>query len=207
MTVQTKTCCRCECEKPASEFYKNCRTSDGLRSQCKPCTQEINRASVKRHHEKRKAEKREEYRRKKGTPEYEAYVKAYQAATRDEKREYDRRYRRANLERCRENSLAWVRRNPEKRAATVRSYTARRRSWEGGGIGGAELAEWTAAQKKVCYWCGVKCPTGFHVDHYEPLSRGGRHETSNLVIACGPCNLRKNAKDPLDFAQEVGRLM
>lgn len=201
-----KTCCHCKQDKPTTEFHKNVRAKDGLRAQCRACTKKINRASVLRHHEKRKAEKRAEYQRKKDSPEYKAYVKAYQAETKDKKREYDREYRRKNAGRYREQSREWVRRNPEKRAAVVRCYTAKRRSWTKSGVGAAELAQWTAEQPKRCYWCGCGCKRNYHVDHYVPLSQGGSHTIDNLVIACGPCNLRKNAKDPLVYAREVGRL-
>lgn len=206
--LATKACCHCGEEKPTTEFHKNRLAKDGLRAQCKPCTRAINRASVLRHHEKRKAEKRAEYQRKKDTPEYQAYVKAYQAATKDEKREYDKEYRaKQDPAKLTRRAADWNRTNKERRAAIVRSYDARRRAWKSGGISGPVLANWTQGQKKVCYWCGAKCADSFHVDHYTPLSRGGEHEISNLVISCGPCNFKKNAKDPLDFAREVGRLM
>lgn len=203
----TKACSACGQEKPLTEFHKNARMASGYRSSCKPCTLAINRKSVLAHHEKRKAEKRAVYRVQRDTPEYQAYVKAYQEATREQKREYDREYLRRNRDRATRKAAEWNRRNRDKRKAITRSYEARRRQQTEGGVSTADLAKWTAAQKKVCYWCGTRCPKGFHVDHYHPLSKGGRHELDNLVVACGPCNLRKNAKDPLDFAREVGRLL
>jgi 5-methylcytosine-specific restriction endonuclease McrA len=202
-----KTCCSCGQEKPRNEFHKNCHAPDGLRIQCKPCTRAINRKSVARHHEKRKAEKRAEYQRLKGDPRYKAYVAAYTAANKDRKREYDREYRERTKEKQAQWTKDWIKANPDKRRAISSNYKHRRRAQEAGGVSTTTLMAWTAAQKKVCYWCGCKCAKGFHVDHYVPLSKGGAHEVSNLVIACGPCNLRKNAKDPLDFAREVGRLL
>lgn len=74
-------------------------------------------------------------------------------------------------------------------------------------MGGRALAEWKRQQKKVCYWCAKACAKDFVVDHYQPLSKGGKHEISNLVIACRPCNARKSAKDPIAFAHSVGRLL
>ena len=47
----------------------------------------------------------------------------------------------------------------------------------------------------------------YHIDHIMPLSKGGRHTISNLVVSCPTCNLQKNAKDPYQFAQERGRLL
>ena len=39
-----------------------------------------------------------------------------------------------------------------------------------------------------CAYCGGGADT---VDHVHPRSRGGRHEWSNVVAACGRCNHRK----------------
>lgn len=44
-----------------------------------------------------------------------------------------------------------------------------------------------------CVYCGnIDGP--FHFDHVHPWSRGGRHSTENIVIACRPCNLSKGDK-------------
>lgn len=59
------------------------------------------------------------------------------------------------------------------------------------------------AQRGRCWWCGTKVGEAFDVDHVIPLSKGGPHTLDNLVIACQPCNRRKHARMPWDFA---GRL-
>lgn len=68
-----------------------------------------------------------------------------------------------------------------------------------------DLRDWKAAQAKTCHWCGVDCPHGYVVDHVQPLAKGGKHEADNLVISCRPCNARKAARDPEEFARTVGR--
>jgi len=40
-----------------------------------------------------------------------------------------------------------------------------------------------------------------------PLSRGGSNDKYNLQLLCPTCNLKKSAKDPIDFAQENGNLL
>lgn len=100
----------------------------------------------------------------------------------------------------------WCARNPELSREIKRRYKARRRAQEDGGASARDVLEWKRNQKKVCYWCGAKCGDDHTIDHYEPLSKGGAHELSNLVIACRSCNLRKNARDPYEFAASVGRL-
>lgn len=136
--------------------------------------------------------------------------------------EYYAQYCRNNADRIRQRShnyyigrrdlaielaAEWARRNPEARRAIANNYKHRRRAIEADGISGRDLLRWTRQQKKICYWCGRKCQDCFHVDHYWPLSKGGRHEATNLVIACPDCNLRKSAKSPYDFAREHGRLL
>ena len=167
-----------------------------------------NRLSRARHPEKVKAGKKAWYEAVKDRPEFKARLREHTEANKEWKREYDREYRkRQGPEVQLERSRKWRAANPEKRAAIVHSYTARRRAQTKGGVSTTALAAWAKAARKVCYWCRTKCARGYHIDHYTPLSKGGAHELANLVIACGPCNLKKNAKDPLDFAREVGRLL
>jgi 5-methylcytosine-specific restriction endonuclease McrA len=134
------------------------------------------------------------------------YFKGNYEKTRDGKLAVMRvRYEATKAQRLKE-AREWARKNPEKRRLISRSYKARRRAQESGGISTAELGRWIRAQKKVCYWCSKRCAKSFHVDHYVPLARGGKHDAENLVIACSRCNLTKSARDPLAFARTVGRL-
>jgi 5-methylcytosine-specific restriction endonuclease McrA len=139
----------------------------------------------------------------------------------EERKAYDAAYVQRNLTRILARSKAyhardparriayskeWIRKNPEKRKAISMTYKAKRRAIEKDGDPTSVIFAWVQKTPKVCYWCSTKCKTKYHVDHYKPLSKGGKHEVSNLVIACPTCNLRKNAKDPLEFAASVGRL-
>ena len=232
-----KACSVCRKDKPSADFSPDRRNKDGLQARCKECGRsaknaaraanldEANRrgreyylknrerilASNNRSRakcaEQVKACKKAWYERVKHEPEFQAKLKARQEANKEAKREYDREYLKRNREKATRQAAEWRKRNPEKRAAIIRNNRDRRRAQSLGGVSSMALAAWTTKQKKACYWCGCKCPKGFHIDHYVPLSKGGKHELANLVIACGPCNLKKNAKDPLDFAREVGRLL
>lgn len=44
-----------------------------------------------------------------------------------------------------------------------------------------------------CVYCGGLYE---HLDHFMPLSKGGKHALSNLVPSCKSCNLSKNSKIP-----------
>lgn len=140
------------------------------------------------------------------SPEKRRYDAAYAKANRGRILMRTRAYYEANRERSLRKAAEWIARNPERAKAIKQNYKHRRRAQEDAGISSAELAAWKRAQKKVCYWCGSACSKGFVVDHYQPLARGGKHELENLVIACRPCNARKSARDPLEFAKLAGRL-
>lgn len=45
----------------------------------------------------------------------------------------------------------------------------------------------------TCQYCGAKAPDVIlHVDHINPVSKGGRNEIINLITSCEPCNLGKS---------------
>lgn len=60
-------------------------------------------------------------------------------------------------------------------------------------------------QRGRCAWCGIKLDA-FHRDHRTALSNGGSNDIKNIEILCGPCNLRKGAKDEIAWANENGKL-
>jgi hypothetical protein len=60
------------------------------------------------------------------------------------------------------------------------------------------------AQGQVCFYCGrhISLRKFFSslrygtVDHFIPVSLGGRDNVSNVVLACGRCNRRKGGRFP-----------
>lgn len=63
------------------------------------------------------------------------------------------------------------------------------------------------AQRWKCAICQTSIKARYHVDHIMPIARGGKHEPRNLQLLCPSCNVRKNAKDPIAYMQELGRLL
>lgn len=60
---------------------------------------------------------------------------------------------------------------------------------------------------KKCYWCNKTIKKDKCLDHYIPLAKGGKNTIENIVVSCRSCNAKKHAKDPLQFANENGRLL
>ena len=93
---------------------------------------------------------------------------------------------------------AYDRSHRKERSAGSHNRRARKQG-NGGSHNAADVRSQHARQKGHCYWCGVKVGKKYHVDHVIPLALGGSNGPENIVIACPPCNLSKNAKHPMDF--------
>lgn len=57
----------------------------------------------------------------------------------------------------------------------------------------------------ACAYCGAT--EGLQWDHIIPKSRGGPDTIDNLVLACGPCNAEKGARDPIEWCRPMRRLV
>ena len=99
----------------------------------------------------------------------------------------------------------YAKNNPDIIRAANAAYRARKRT----AVGTLTAAEFSAIlerQKHRCHWCGDSIKTGSQIDHVIPLVRGGEHSAANVVGSCGLCNRRKRSKDPILWANELGRL-
>jgi len=146
-----------------------------------------------------------------------AYDAAYRAAHREKIASYFAAYRAAHREETaacraaynaghREERLAYDAAYYTEHREEAAAYRHTRRSRERGNGGTHTAADVRAQYKRQrgrCYYCGVEVGDTYHVDHVVPISKGGSNDPSNLVVACAPCNLRKNDKLPHEFA---GRL-
>ncbi len=145
--------------------------------------------------------------------EVRAKARAWVEANRERVRETDRKSRARNIERIRVREAAKQERlkrdRPEKareyqrradarqrllRADVLRERDNARHKMEGRIPGFAELwAAVLADHNHSCAYCG-QSGVPLEQDHFEPLSRGGKHEIDNLVPACRRCNRSKGAK-------------
>lgn len=93
-------------------------------------------------------------------------------------------------------------------AASVHGHKRRARVKGGGGSFTAEqIEDLYKKQRGRCANCGVKLGGKFHKDHKVAVADGGSSDITNMELLCKPCNLRKNAKDPVVWAQINGRLI
>jgi 5-methylcytosine-specific restriction endonuclease McrA len=183
------------------------------------------------HGEKYREENREKFRlaaakyREANKERVNARSKAWREANSERQREFEINYRKSNpekrkascaayrakpgiIEKEREARKIWASKNKIHLAAESANRRAQKKR-AGGFYSAADIAALKKSQKSKCAysWCKKSLQGGFHVDHIKPLSLGGSNEPRNLQLLCPNCNLRKNAKDPVTFAQENGLLI
>lgn len=229
-----KYCTKCKLEKPKSEFNKQSEKSDGLQPHCKTCKVEY-RASKKAEISAQKAayaaaskEKISEYQaayRAKNKEALSAYSADYRlqkkseiasakaehyASNRDKIIAYQVGYRISNPEKIAAQKAKYRKSNPDKISAMSRNRRARNRNAEGVHTD-ADIRSIFTHQRGLCANCKKRLfksgPKKYHADHIMPLILGGTNWPINIQCLCPTCNLRKNAKDPIEWANENGRLL
>jgi 5-methylcytosine-specific restriction endonuclease McrA len=137
-----------------------------------------------------------------------AQVVAYQAVNREKVRARSIDYKIANSAKVRAWYVAWVAANPEKVLAYTRNRAAHKRR-NGGTHTADDIKALFKRQRGKCAhpWCAKSLASGYHVDHVKPLARGGSNDKRNLALLCQPCNNKKWAHDPIDFARSHGFLV
>lgn len=130
-------------------------------------------------------------------------------------------YRQRNKAACRLANAKWrasrpdyfreyEKANPDKRAATKKAVKARRRARMAqaeGIVSPSDIRRIKKQQGGRCGYCKTRLGKGYHADHIVPLALGGNNHRSNIQLLCGPCNLRKGAKHPLEYARQIGLLL
>lgn len=101
---------------------------------------------------------------------------------------------------------SWKAANPDK--LTTYSRNRRARIAEADGVHSThDIVRIRAAQKDKCAMCCARLRGKGHVDHIIAIANGGSNWPRNLQILCQSCNLSKNAKHPITFAQQLGLLI
>lgn len=116
------------------------------------------------------------------------------------------KYRNAS----RNRSAAWQKANPDRVRANAKVTQHKRRARTLNAEGSHTVADISAirkAQKDRCGYCRSKLIGKGHVDRIKALSKRGSNARSNLQLLCRPCNQSKGARDPIAFAQSLGKLL
>ncbi|MDD3443180.1 MAG: HNH endonuclease [Sulfurimonas denitrificans] len=183
--TQTKVCRKCKVEQDFSCFSRDKSTKDGLKYECKGC-------------------KKLYYQNNKNIILFKRAL--YHRDNIVDANSKSRKYYKENKDKLLAQKKIY--RKSKSGIASRKNTNHRRRTKEKqGDVTKNELLE-LEQTAKACYWCGKSLKKEkVHIDHYIPLSKGGEHTLSNLVVTCPKCNLTKNAKDPIVFANSVGRLL
>jgi len=117
-----------------------------------------------------------------------------------------KQYREKNIEKTRSLSRKrmkeWRKENPEAaRALKVTRRVVHSKVYK------EDILLLLKKQKYKCINCKCCVKNEYHIDHINPIKRGGGNEIENLQVLCPTCNKRKSAKDPVDWARENGRLL
>jgi 5-methylcytosine-specific restriction endonuclease McrA len=202
--IISKTCKKCGEIKPFSMFYANNGGKHGLRSNCKQCQDVMTVAWAKANAEKLKAIKAASYlANAKRISERDS---AKHAANPEKQRARSAAKYAANPEKAKAANADWAKRNPEARSAHARNRRAIKRKAEGAHTA-SDIRALLALQKCMCVVCKTNIKDSYHVDHIQPLSKGGGNDKHNLQLLCPACNLQKHAKHPVDFMQSRGFLL
>jgi 5-methylcytosine-specific restriction endonuclease McrA len=95
----------------------------------------------------------------------------------------------------------WEQKNPDKVAVYKRTCKQNRRAAEAGDrITSDEVSRVFLDCEGRCAYC-IKDVSGekWHVEHKQPLSRGGKNTVSNITISCPQCNWKKHNKTVKEF--------
>lgn len=223
--TQTKICTKCKIEKALKYFYKRKNRPCGVKSFCIECSNIINKKYRHENNEKISTYNKQyslinkyrliEYRRvnrkknaertKKWTIENKNILSERKKAYRIKNSEYFKSYRIKN-----KNKLSIYMSQYQKskigKISIKNTYHKRRTKTKQGDVTTKQLLE-LQQSAKVCYWCNASLKNKkVHLDHYTPIVKGGEHTLSNLVISCAKCNQHKSSKDPIIFANSLGRL-
>lgn len=217
--INTKHCTRCGTVKQAEQFSKCAKSRDGLQPWCRDCARiagaawsALNRDKKRASHDKWAAA---------NPDKAKAASAAWARANPDKVNARGAKWRAANPEKVIARISRWQKANPEKHNASCARWSAAnpdvrrinrqnrraRKIANGGRLSPGLTEKLFKLQRGKCACCHVSLDGGNHLDHVIPLALEGPNEDWNMQLLCGPCNLSKGAKHPVEFMQQRGFLL
>lgn len=188
-----KTCTKCSEEKTLSDFHKNRSLKDGLQKICKTCMKKYNDAHYLANKDAKLQKSKNWYSQNAGR-----------------KHETQSVWRQKNKDIDRANHREWRLKNPDSVIASMANRRARKAE-AGGTYNASDIKKLFGLQNGKCAACCIKLIRSgagrFHIDHIMPIALGGSNWPHNLQLLCPTCNYKKHAKDPIDWANQNGRLL
>jgi 5-methylcytosine-specific restriction endonuclease McrA len=159
---------------------------------------------------------------KKQREAYQALSEQQRAEIAASRREYQKQYRKANAEKLRDDARRRYEANRDTYSADAKAYYEKKRDAfiaraekrqrklsERGKYTGEDVQALYVKQCGRCAGCHLEIENtrsrsanrGFEVDHVMPVNLGGSNLPENLQLLCRPCNRKKHAKHPDEWAR------
>ena len=221
--MTTKICKKCNTEKSITEFYYN-KKKDTYETNCNSCL-----SLYRKEYREKNKEKAKQYAsnwRTINEQRKKELDRKYRENNIEKIKECRKKYAIDNSKKLIEKSKKWYQLNKERAKATKKEYNKIYKTTESYRLSNkiqrikrrkqlkntknqvtSKVLKEIIDKSSNCYWCNKPLKYDYHIDHYIPLSKGGEHTITNLVISCPDCNLKKHAKDPYEFANSIGRLL
>jgi 5-methylcytosine-specific restriction endonuclease McrA len=187
-----KLCTKCGIEKECSAFAKKRSSKDGLQEWCKECRNVYNKRWKKANREK------EAQYNKRWREANRDYQRHYYKANKEKKSQYNKRWNEANKEKKSQCNREYRQTEKGKLVTRLSQHNRRYRKQYNTNPGDrltTNQIEYLTEIYTHCAYCGKELTSdNTHIEHIQPLSKGGAHSIDNVVLACKDCNLRKNAK-------------
>lgn len=201
-----KSCTKCKINKSLNDFNTDKLRKDGYYPQCKQCVKiykashyQQNKIKLDAINKKWKVDNRERwlsFKKQWYSLNCKKWIEWYNN-NKTHKMQYQLKYRMTDVGKANRKA------NHQKRRALKNNST--------GKYTGAEILKLLVTQKSKCVYCKskliVNSANSYHIDHINPLNKGGTNAISNIQLLCPKCNLQKHDKDPEIFAQRFGMLI
>lgn len=209
-----KRCPKCDELKPVDAFSKCSSRKDGYQVYCKVCRNShyaANRETISAKSHARyiaNAEiicERVRLYSARNIHSIREKKRAYHAANREARKAYKQarsahitnymnNYRAINAEELRAYAREWGKKHPDRVRINCQKRRARIKN-NGGSFSYDEFKAMQLAQAGICAYCQGHHPR-LTIEHIIPLKQGGRHEATNICLACRRCNFSKGNRTP-----------